>query len=235
MKKQGVPERVNDEVFIAMAKALDFIDPDQLSMTVVLTALNRFLNERHGSKMAFLDGAPPERLCQPMVDHFTSRGGEIKMEARVKDIVLNEDGTVKELQLTNGEVVTGDLYVSAAPVDLVKLLIPDEWKKMEYFEKLNGLEGIPVINIHIWFDRKLTTVDHLLFSRSPLLSVYADMSTTCKEYYDPNKSMLELVFAPAKVHAILNPNRHQHNLPRELFFFFFFLIPPYPLMMTVTS
>lgn len=30
------------------------------------------------------------------------------------------------------------------------------------------------------FDRKLTTVDHLLFSRSPLLSVYADMSTTCK-------------------------------------------------------
>ena len=31
-----------------------------------------------------------------------------------------------------------------------------------------------------WFDRKLSTVDHLLFSRSPLLSVYADMSTCCK-------------------------------------------------------
>lgn len=31
------------------------------------------------------------------------------------------------------------------------------------------------------FDRKLkATYDHLLFSRSPLLSVYADMSTTCK-------------------------------------------------------
>lgn len=43
MKKQGVPDRVNDEVFIAMAKALNFIDPENLSMTVVLTALNRFL------------------------------------------------------------------------------------------------------------------------------------------------------------------------------------------------
>ncbi len=31
-----------------------------------------------------------------------------------------------------------------------------------------------------WFDRKLSTVDHLLFSRSDLLSVYADMSTCCK-------------------------------------------------------
>ena len=58
------------------------------------------------------------------------------------------------------------------------------------------LQGIPVINIHLWFDRKLQNVDHLCFSRSPLLSVYADMSTTCKEYYDEEKSMLELVFAP---------------------------------------
>ncbi len=46
MRKQGVPDRVNDEVFIAMAKALNFIDPDELSMTVVLTALNRFLQVR---------------------------------------------------------------------------------------------------------------------------------------------------------------------------------------------
>jgi 15-cis-phytoene desaturase len=53
-----------------------------------------------------------------------------------------------------------------------------------------------VINIHMWFDRKLLGVDHLCFSRSPLLSVYADMSRTCKEYYDEERTMLELVFAP---------------------------------------
>ena len=58
---QGVPERVNDEVFIAMAKALNFCNPDELSMVCVLIALNRFLHERHGSKMAFLHGALP---CQ---------------------------------------------------------------------------------------------------------------------------------------------------------------------------
>lgn len=67
----------------------------------------------------------------------------------------------------------------------MKLMTPKPWAAMPYFDKLNGLTGVPVINIHIWFDRKLTTVDHLLFSRSPLLSVYADMSTTCREYADP--------------------------------------------------
>jgi 15-cis-phytoene desaturase len=83
-------------------------------------------------------------------------------------------------------------------VDVMKVLTPQPWKAMPFFQKLEGLEGVPVINLHLWFDRKLTDIDHLLFSRSDLLSVYADMSITCKEYEDPDRSMLELVLAPAK-------------------------------------
>jgi 15-cis-phytoene desaturase len=41
-------------------------------------------------------------------------------------------------------------------------------------------------------------VNNLIFSRSNLLSVYADMSETCKGYESKDKSMLEMVFAPAK-------------------------------------
>ena len=89
-----------------------------------------------------------------------------------------------------------DYYVSAMPVDVVKRYVPKQWSRMPFFRQLDELEGIPVINLHMWFDTKLKGIDHLCFSRSPLLSVYADMSTTCKEYEDPNKSMLELVFAP---------------------------------------
>ena len=73
MRKYGMPERINQEVFISMAKALDFIDPDKLSMTVVLTAMNRFLNEDNGLQMAFLDGNQPDRLCGPMADHIRVR------------------------------------------------------------------------------------------------------------------------------------------------------------------
>ena len=54
-----------------------------------------------------------------------------------------------------------------------------------------------MINLHMWFDKKLKQVDHLCFSRSPLLSVYADMSTTCKEYWDTEKSMLGILPLPA--------------------------------------
>ena len=196
MEKYGMPRRINDEIFIAMGKALDFIDPDKLSMTVVLTAMNRFINEADGSQTAFLDGNQPDRLCAPMKAHIEARGGEVRTNAPVKQFLLNEDGSVKGLQMRDGSVIEADTYVSAMPVDILKRMVPEAWQTMPYFRQFDELEGIPVINIHMWFDRKLQNVDHLCFSRSPLLSVYADMSTTCKEYYDEEKSMLELVFAP---------------------------------------
>mmetsp|Transcript_15346 Transcript_15346/g.46194 ORF Transcript_15346/g.46194 Transcript_15346/m.46194 type:complete len:226 (+) Transcript_15346:1030-1707(+) len=206
MRKYNMPERINTEVFIAMAKALDFIDPDKLSMTVVLTAMNRFLNEDNGLQMAFLDGNQPDRLCKPMKDYIEERGGKVLTKKRLKEIVVNEDGSVKHFSLADGEVVVADEYVSAMPVDIMKRFVPKKWSAMPFFRQMDELEGIPVINLHMWFDKKLKNVDHLCFSRSPLLSVYADMSTTCKEYYDEEKSMLELVFAPCSPIAGGNVN-----------------------------
>merc|ERR1711988_22402 len=98
--------------------------------------------------------------------------------------------------MRGGEELYADEYVSAVPCDIMKKLMPKDWSTDPFFSQIDELTGIPVINIHLWFDRKLLNVDHLCFSRSPLLSVYADMSTCCKEYYDEERSMLELVFAP---------------------------------------
>ena len=203
LKLHNIPDRVNDEVFLAMSKALNFINPEEISSTVVLTALNRFLQEGDCSKMAFLDGNPPERLCEPIVEYIRARGGEVHLDSPMREIELHEDGSVKAFRIggikgQEPRTMEADAYVSAMPVDPFKLLVPEAWKQLPYFQKLEGLNGVPVINIHLWFDRKLTEIDHLLFSRSDLLSVYADMSNTCREYEDPSRSMLELVFAPAK-------------------------------------
>ncbi|WP_414574116.1 15-cis-phytoene desaturase [Nostoc sp. CCY 9925] len=203
LERQGVDERVTSDVFIAACKALTFINPDEVSATILLTALNRFLQERYGSKIAFLDGSPTERLCSPIVDYITAGGGEVRLNAPLKEILLNPDNTVKGFLIRglNGaedEIITADAYVSAISVDPLKAILPSPWKQIQFFQKLEGLEGVPVINLHLWFDRKLTEIDHLLFSRSPLLSVYADMSNTCREYANPDRSMLELVLAPAK-------------------------------------
>ena len=198
MEKNWMPKRVRDELFLAMGKALDFIDADRLSMTVILTAMNRFINETHGSKTAFLDGNQPDRLCKPMAEYIERvGGGRVLVDSPMQELVVDEStGRVQGVRLRGGEVLTADHYVSAMAVDALKLKLPEAWREMPYFRQLQHLEGIPVINVHLWFNKKLRPYDGLVFSRSKLLSVYADMSECCKEYADEHRTMLELVFAP---------------------------------------
>ena len=153
MRKYGMPERINEEVFISMAKALDFIDPDKLSMAVVLTAMNRFLNEDDGLQMAFLDGNQPDRLCAPMAEHVKARGGEIRTSAPVKEIVTNDDGTVAGLAMRDGTTVTADEYVSAVPVDIFRRMMPEKWQQMPYFRQARAQLGAQFGAIRAQFGR----------------------------------------------------------------------------------
>ena len=145
MRKYGMPERINEEIFIAMGKASACRAirrnsaqdapttcrrstsslPDKLSMTVVLTAMNRFINEADGSQTAFLDGNQPDRLCAPMAAHVEARGGEVRVGAPVREIVVGPaSGRVQKLRLGDGSEVVADMYVSAAPVDIFKKMMP---------------------------------------------------------------------------------------------------------------
>ncbi len=197
MDKYSMPQSVKREIFIAMSKALDFIDPEKLSMSVILTAMNRFILESDGSQTAFLDGGQPERLCAPMVDEIERQGGKVVTGVYVKKINTSPSGEVSSLSMSDGTEVEADYYVSAVPVDIFKKLTPPSWSSVPFFRQVRALQGVPVINLQIWFDRRISCVaGGLCFSRSELLSVYADMSTCTPEFYDEDRSMLSLVFAP---------------------------------------
>jgi 15-cis-phytoene desaturase len=99
LKMRGIDAATDREIFIAAAKALKFIDPDKISATIPLRALNKFLQQKNGSRIGYLDGAPPDRLCQPMVDYITERGGEVQLNAPLKQILLKPDGTVDKFIL----------------------------------------------------------------------------------------------------------------------------------------
>ena len=62
MEERGVPRRVNDEVFIAMAKALNSIDPDNLSSGA--HRANRFCR-RGRQQMAFWTATSPSGSARP--------------------------------------------------------------------------------------------------------------------------------------------------------------------------
>ena len=55
------------------------------------------------------------------------------------------------LQLSNSACVV-------AAVDPLKLLLPEPWRAQPYFSKLNGLKGVPVINIHMCVRMRIVAI-----------------------------------------------------------------------------
>ena len=79
LKLHNIPERVNDEVFIAMSKALNFIDPDEISSTVLLILFlilkilnNTLVNPRYViSLRSNIDCTPNFLICVPPTDKYS--------------------------------------------------------------------------------------------------------------------------------------------------------------------
>ena len=96
-------ETVRQEAHECLGRQLHTADPDLPTLCILYTRKGPLislcstcgLQETHGSKMAFLDGPPPTRLCQPMADHMLARGGELRMNQRISQVLLNDDKTVR--------------------------------------------------------------------------------------------------------------------------------------------
>jgi uncharacterized protein with NAD-binding domain and iron-sulfur cluster len=72
-------------------------------------------------------------------------------------------GEVRTLLMRDGSVVQADWYVSAVPFDRLLDLLPADLVAAEpYFGNLRRLETSPITSVHLWFDRPITALPHVV-------------------------------------------------------------------------
>ena len=196
--KNGISKKMLKRMFLPMALALKFVPPEEISARVVLDVTGIFLRENRASQMGFLSGSPQDKLIGPIVDDIRARGGVIRTDAKVRELVLDAAGAVAAVRLTNGEEVRGDAFILALPIHQLNKLIPAAWRQEPYFERLNHFEGVPVMTVQLWLDQQVTGIDNILFSPDGLIPVYADLGNTTPDYRNGGKSRIEAVVAPAR-------------------------------------
>ena len=115
-----------------------------------------------------------------MVDHFYNKGGEVHTEKALKKWLVDEtNGNVTGVELTSGEIITGDHYVSAMAVDAFKLTIPDKWMTdtdtKPFFTQLNELKGNRwIFKLHL-FPRNQRNQYQTSNTESTLVRVFFDL------------------------------------------------------------
>ena len=208
---KGASEHSLQKLWRAIALAMNFIEPNVISARPMITIFKYFGTDYTSTKFGFFRKNPGDSMIEPMRQYIQGKGGRIFVDAKLSRFELNSDESIQYAVLHDGHNIDADAYISALPVHNIKKIIPVPWLTYKYFRNLHEFEGSPVANCQLWFDRKITDTDNLMFSQGTIFATFADVSITCPEDFQKNMgtanggSVMSLVLAPA--HQLMNmPN-----------------------------
>jgi zeta-carotene desaturase len=200
---RGASEHSLEKLWRAIALAMNFIEPNVISARPMITIFKYFGTDYAATKFAFFRKNPGDSMIEPMRQYIQMKGGRIFVDAKLNRFELNSDETVKQAVLQDGQKIEADAYISALPVHNIKNIVPGEWFNHAYFRNLHQFVGSPVANCQLWFDRKITATDNLMFSQGTTFATFADVSVTCPDDFQKGMgsaqggSVMSLVLAPA--------------------------------------
>eukprot|EP00803_Ostreobium_quekettii_P003857 evm.model.scf_3105.2 EVM.evm.TU.scf_3105.2 scf_3105:4796-15978(-) len=221
-KSHGGSQGSIDRMWDPVAYALGFLDCDHMSARCMLSIFLFFATKTDASVLRMLNGSPADRLLKPITDYITAKGGRIHLRKGCREVLYEEgvDGVPIVTGLKVGrtqELVTADAYVAALDVPGAKKFIPQPWRKLQLFDDIFKLEGVPVITVQLRYDGWVTELkdplyrrdiksgkahglDNLLYSADVDFSCFADIALTSPvEYFKEGEgSLLQCVITPCE-------------------------------------
>ena len=110
------------------------------------------LKERNGANVGYPQTDLHSALGEPSRQCLEGAGVRLLLGRPARRIVV-KDGIIDRVELADGQRLTGPVFISALPFDILLSLLPPETRQGDYFRNLAGLEGSPIVNFHLWYDR----------------------------------------------------------------------------------
>lgn len=213
-----------DRMWDAIAYALGFLDCDSISARCMLTIFMLFAIRTEASVLRMLDGSPQTGLHDPIIKYLDDRGVKINLSTPCRDIVHDVDPEtglptrVRGIKIgAKEEFREFDTVIAACDVPGIKKVLPDNFRKLEFFDKIYNLDCVPIATVQVRFDGWVTElndearmmdvsgdqsngraagIDNLLYSVDTEFSCFADLALTSPgEYYKQGEgSLIQAVF-----------------------------------------
>jgi zeta-carotene desaturase len=213
-----------DRMWDAIAYALGFLDCDSISARCMLTIFMLFAIRTEASVLRMLDGSPQTGLHDPIIKYLEDRNVKINLSTPCRDVVHDVDPESGLPTRIRGIKVGGkeefkefDVVIAATDVPGIKKLLPESFRKYEFFDKIYNLDTVPIATVQVRFDGWVTElndearmmdvsgdqsdgkgagIDNLLYSVDTEFSCFADLALTSPgEYYKPGEgSLIQAVF-----------------------------------------
>jgi len=118
--------------------------------------IRRGFIEKGGSELVLPKGFLNEIFAEPAIEYLKEKGSEILSNKSVTGFKF-KDNAVSSLILEDNSEIQTDFYISAVPFFNFKSMLGEEVYN-KYFEGLNELSPSPIVNIHLKFDKNISSI-----------------------------------------------------------------------------
>jgi squalene-associated FAD-dependent desaturase len=169
-----------------------------------------FLTHRRGFEVE-LPSVPLGRLYgEELTRWMVAHDIQIRLNAAVKSFLV-DGNRVRGVQLRNGDAMEADWVVAAVPFDRLLNLLPAETvAAFPTFHNLKRLETAPITSVHLWYDRPLTALPHVVLVDCVGQWVFNRGESTPGEHY------VQVVVSAARQFRGLGKDEVQRRIVEEL-------------------
>ena len=147
---------------------------------------------------------------EEMLSWFVNQGVRIECNAGVESITIEGDRVIG-VKLRDGRIMETDWYISAIPFDRLYHLLPVEWRSCPPFAKIAELKVSPITSVHVWFDRPVLKLPHVV-----LIDCLGQWVFNRGDVTDTGEHYLQVVISAARALKGWGHERIQERVLEEL-------------------
>jgi squalene-associated FAD-dependent desaturase len=169
-----------------------------------------FLRHRRGFEIE-LPTVPLGRLYgAELQDWLRQHSVQVQMQTGAAAIEVSEE-RLAGVELRRGQILEADWYISAVPFNRLLDLLPEEViDRHATFRNLRQLETSPITSVHLWFDRPILDLPHVVLVDCIGQWVFNRGQTSSEEYY------VQVVVSAARQFRGLGHEEVQRRVAAEL-------------------
>jgi squalene-associated FAD-dependent desaturase len=163
LRRHGQIQRTIDRFWrVVLVSALNE-EPERIGLRYARKVfVEGFLRHRRGFEVE-VPAVPLGRLYGEELQAWLGHHGvRLLLNTGVRRLLIDA-GQVSGVALRDGSTITADWYISAVPFDRLLDLLPEEIAQQEpYFAGLRNLATSPITSVHIWYDRPVLDLPHVV-------------------------------------------------------------------------
>lgn len=157
LRRHGQTERAIDRFWKVVLVSAINEDLDRISVRYGAQVFREsFLKSAAAGRMG-VPSVPLSELYSAAIAYIQARKGEVQLRASVERLETSDSGV---MVTAGGKSESFDQVVLAVPYNTIEKILPQDAIATGLSEKARRFESSPITGIHLWFDRKITDLDH---------------------------------------------------------------------------